>query len=103
MPLSTHRSEDGAPPTIAVEGRFDFGLHREFRNAYKSDDGTDAVRAYVIDLRNTEYMDSSALGMLLLLREFAGGDSADIRITNINQDIRQILEISNFNRLFTIE
>jgi anti-anti-sigma regulatory factor len=41
--------------------------------------------------------------MLLLLRDFAGGDQASIRIRNCNNDVRRILTISNFEQLFTIE
>jgi anti-anti-sigma factor len=56
-----------------------------------------------VDLGRTNYVDSSALGMLLLLREHAGGDDANIRIVNANDEIRKILTISNFDRLFKVE
>ena len=58
---------------------------------------------YVVDLNRTTYLDSSALGMLLLLRDHAGGDSAEIKIVNCNQDVKKILTISNFEQLFTIQ
>ena len=41
--------------------------------------------------------------MLLLLRDYAGGDSAQILIVNCNPDVRKILSISNFEQLFKIE
>ncbi|MFH6569337.1 STAS domain-containing protein, partial [Pseudomonas kulmbachensis] len=47
-------------------------------------------------------LDSSALGMLLLLREYAGGDESDIRVVNSNPDVRKILGTSNFDQLFDI-
>ena len=53
-------------------------------------------------MRETTYLDSSALGMLLLLRDFAGGDDGKVEITNCNADVRKILAISNFEQLFTI-
>mgnify|MGYP001770753456 FL=1 len=40
--------------------------------------------------------------MLLLLRDYAGGDSARIVIKNCNNDVRRILSISNFEQLFNI-
>jgi anti-anti-sigma factor len=55
-----------------------------------------------VDLSDTTYLDSSALGMLLLLRDYAGGDSARIVIENCNNDVRRILSISNFEQLFNI-
>ena len=41
--------------------------------------------------------------MLLLLRDHAGGDSADVRIVHCNPDVRKVLSISNFEQLFSIE
>lgn len=99
MSLSSNLSGDTL--TLSIKGRFDFNLHREFREAYKAGEGKDLK--YVIDLAGTEYMDSSALGMLLLLREFAGGENSDITITHCNPEIRKILTISNFDRLFKIK
>ena len=49
------------------------------------------------------YLDSSALGMLLLLRDYAGGDSASITIVHCNDDIKKIFAISNFEQLFDIK
>jgi len=36
------------------------------------------------------------------LRDYAGGDNANIAIENCNNDVRKILTISNFEQLFTI-
>lgn len=100
MSVTTNLSEDGKTYTIAISGRFDFNLHQEFRNAYENADPK-AVR-YRIDLADTDYIDSSALGMLLLLRERAGGDQSDIDVINCSAEIRNILTISNFDQLFNI-
>lgn len=86
---------------INVEGRFDFSAHQEFRSAYEDLDHP--PQKYAVDMSDTTYLDSSALGMLLLLRDHAGGDTSSIRIVNCNEDVRKILVISNFGRLFTIQ
>ncbi len=85
--------------TIHVEGRFDFNCHQQFRRAYENSPGSH--NEYVVDLRGTEYIDSAALGMLLVLRESAG--SATVRITNSRPAVRKILQIANFNTLFSID
>lgn len=111
MSLTTNYSEHDKAMTIRITERFDFSVHREFRQAYK-DRAAGTVR-YVVDLNGTDYMDSSALGMLLLLREHAmgmvqlSGDKAvgsdcGVRIINCSPEIRQILTISNFSKLFEI-
>ncbi|QKG66244.1 STAS domain-containing protein [Pseudomonas sp. B14-6] len=100
MSVVTDVSPDGKKLTISIEGRFDFGRHQEFRESYeKLEKKPESV---VVDLRRATYLDSSALGMLLLLRDHAGGDSSDIRVVNSNSDVRKILAISNFDKLFDI-
>jgi anti-anti-sigma regulatory factor len=54
-------------------------------------------------MKETTYLDRSALGMLLLLRDHAGGDTANIKIMNCNPDVKKILTISNFEQLFSID
>lgn len=100
MAIITQLSADGQELTIAIQGRFDFGAHQAFRDAYERVDGT--PKRYQVDLQGTTYLDSSALGMLLLLRDHAGGDHAQIRLLNCNGDVRKILAISNFEQLFQI-
>ncbi|MBF0187943.1 MAG: STAS domain-containing protein [Magnetococcales bacterium] len=89
---------------ISIKGRFNFEMHSQFRTAYQQSggDGPGKGMRYVIDLTGTEYIDSSALGMLLLLREEAGANEADIEIVNARPEIRKILETANFQRLFKI-
>lgn len=85
---------------IKIQGRFDFSVHKEFKIAYESSD--EKPGSFEVDLAGTSYLDSSALGMLLLLRDYAGGDSSSISITNTSSDIKKILTISNFGKLFKI-
>ncbi len=93
-------SQDGKKLTIKIKGRFDFGKHQEFRDAYERQPRRpDSV---VVDLKDTTYLDSSALGMLLLLRDHAGGDESDVRVVHASSDVRKILAISNFEKLFDI-
>jgi anti-anti-sigma factor len=88
----------GATLTIAIDGRFDFNCHQAFRRAYE---GVDGIDQYLIDLGKADYIDSSALGMLLLLRENVGSRGV-VKIVNANPAVRRILEIANFQRLFPL-
>jgi anti-anti-sigma factor len=95
--VMTTRSGDRV--TIRVAGHFGFPVYREFRDAYVQQ-APDA--SYLIDLQAAEYMDSAALGMLLVLREHVGNDAARIEIANCNPGVRKILAIAHFDRLFSI-
>ena len=87
---------------ISIKGRFNFEMHSQFRTAYQNETGSGSNKKFIIDLTGTEYIDSSALGMLLLLREEAGANESDIEIINARPEIRKILETANFQRLFKI-
>lgn len=100
MSIESEVSLDGKKLTIAIKGRFDFASHQAFREAYER--FYKVPEAYVVDLKETTYIDSSALGMLLLLRDHAGGEESDVSVINCNADVRKILAISNFDKLFDI-
>ena len=100
MAVTSHVSADGNQLTIAIKGRFDFAKHQDFRAAYEKNDPI--PESIVVDLKEATYIDSSALGMLLLLRDHAGGDDAEIQVVNSNNDVRKTLAISNFDKLFDI-
>jgi anti-anti-sigma factor len=91
----------GDQVTIAVTGRFEFQLYDDFRESYAETAGIGV--AYKVDLADTEYLDSSALGMLLLLREHAGGAAADIEIIQASPEVRRILDVANFGKLFRFQ
>ena len=101
MTISSSSTPDGKELTIKVQGRFDFSALQNFRNAYES--LSKPAAKYVIDLRESDYLDSSALGMLLALRDYAGGDSSDIKIINCKPDVKKILAITKLDDLFKIE
>ncbi len=101
MPLHRQFSIDGKELIISIKGKFDFSLVQEFRQAY-SDVG-DQQPTVFIDLRETEYLDSSALGMLLNMRKALGQSVKSIHIINCRPEVRSIFDISRFDKLFVIE
>ncbi|MBL3600363.1 MAG: STAS domain-containing protein [gamma proteobacterium endosymbiont of Lamellibrachia anaximandri] len=101
MSISKSISSDGSKVTIAVAGRFDFSTHQDFIKAYKEQ--PKGEKEYIVDLSNAEYMDSSAMGMLLQLREHSSKKPGSVVLVNGNEAIQDILRIANFSSLFTIQ
>lgn len=101
MALKKFVSDDGKKITIAIDERFDFSIHQEFRDTYIESDSTDSE--FVLDLSNTTYMDSSALGMILLLKDHVEKSSGTLKIFKPNDSVNKVLEIAQFHRLMTIE
>jgi len=97
----TQRISDGKA-TITLSGRFDFNAHRDFRDGYEAVLNASGVQSLDIDLSGVDYLDSSALGMLLLLKERVSARNIKLVLTGCKGTVKQILEIANFNKLFTI-
>lgn len=91
-------SESGQTLTISIKGRFDFSILQEFRDAYS--DKMDSSHSFVIDLAQTEYIDSSALGMLLNMKNHLGIDDRIIEIHNCQPNLMKIFNIAHFDKKF---
>ncbi|MCU7922167.1 MAG: STAS domain-containing protein [Candidatus Thiodiazotropha sp. (ex Dulcina madagascariensis)] len=100
MSISSELSSDEKSVTIKIAGRFDFSIHQEFMQAYKT--FPKGEKHFVVDLTNAEYLDSSAMGMLLQLREHSAGQSDSVVLKNGNEAVQDVLRIANFGKLFTI-
>ncbi|MGB3269455.1 MAG: STAS domain-containing protein [Rhodanobacter sp.] len=98
--MIVHHDSESDCLSLQLGERFDFSIHREFHDACLGEGRV--ARSYLIDLAQVTHMDSSALGMLLLLREHAGADHADIRIVNANSELRGTLRVAGFDKLFVL-
>jgi anti-anti-sigma factor len=96
-------SEADRKTILRLGGRFDFNASREFRDSYERVLGRREVEVIDIDLSEVDYLDSSALGMLLLLREKAEPAGIKLSLVNGRGAVRQILEVANFHKLFTLK
>ena len=98
MPVTTARDPQGAC-VISISGRFDFSSHPEFRGACSA--LTPGINV-IVDFSTTTYIDSAALGMLLLLRDRVG-DARHIQLAGCRGQPDQVLRIANFHKLFRYE
>ena len=92
----------GDKAILTLSGRFQFDSHREFRAAYDDVVGEAAVRVVVLNMAGVDYLVSSALGMLLLLKEKLAVVNKTVEITGTQGTVKQVLEVANFGRLFSI-
>lgn len=84
--------------TLAIKGRFDYACQQEFRDGFgQHPKGT----RFIVDLNEVSYIDSSALGMLLLLRDHAGGDGATVMLKGASDFVGSALKMARFERLFS--
>ena len=99
MGVVSENSAKGDEVTVAVSGRFDYRIYDSFKASFQ---GIDENRKTVnVDLSETDYMDSTALGMLLMMREHVGR-AVKICLVNPPPDVMRVLTIANFDKLFSI-
>lgn len=91
---------DNGVAQLRLSGRFDFNAHRDFRSAYESVLERAEVSSLLIDLDGVDYLDSSALGMLLIVREKAMQGRKSLSLSKPRPGVKQVLDIANFGKLF---
>lgn len=87
---------------LSVSGKFTFADNKVF-GIILDDIVKKAYKKVVVDLSSVEFIDSAALGILLLTRDKCKKVSANLVLKNPQGQVRQMFEISRFNELFTIE
>ena len=82
---------------ISVSGDFVFHGYREFNLAYTA---LPVKPAFVtVDLSETHALDSAALGMLLLLQDYAG--AGKVFIYKPSPQIKRTLDLTNMTDMFS--
>lgn len=88
---------------LRLAGRFDFTGHRAFKTAYVSALDEANAPEIVVDFERVDYLDSSALGMLLVLRDRAIEQNRRVVLENGKGVVGDVLRIANFHNLFEIK
>ena len=101
MEITSSYQNQGKVLVIDVGTKFDFSKVEDFRNAYS--ELNDGVTHIAVDLSRTEYMDSSALGMLLNMQKTLAGKELYYSIENARPQVAKILKISRFDKKFEIK
>ena len=101
MSISSKSINNGKECVISISDKFVFRLYREFRQAYTNCDPT--TKLITIDLKNTSYIDSSALGMMLLLKKYARENNLQVKMVNVARPILRAFEIVHLDKEFDIE
>jgi anti-anti-sigma factor len=85
---------------IRVQGRFDFLASAAFRESSRNITAVPGPKEIEVNLGEVDYIDSTALGCLLVLRDSARMSGKTVVLVGINGTIAPVLSIANFNRLF---
>ena len=101
MGITSRFIEDASEFQIAVSGKFDFSLLKEFRDVYEG--APKNAKKYILDMRSVDMIDSSALGMLLKMKRSLNLADGEVEIINCSSNVKKILTIAKFELMFSIQ
>ncbi len=99
--VTARQTSNGHSLVINVVGRLGFDIHREFRHAYEKQ--PKRYQRYAVNLQQCISIDSTGLGMLLMLRDFADVGKENLLLVHCTADVAQVLKYASFEQLFTIQ
>lgn len=92
---------EGDLTVIAVEGQLIVGNRQELKQTVL-DALENGARKFLIDFAGTGYIDSSGLGVLVSLSKKIREHGGELRLANLNDDLRSLFELTKLDTLFQI-
>jgi anti-anti-sigma factor len=101
MIVSTIAQNDSI--VITLSGSFNFLDQVAFRKSYEGQINGN-YKKYILDFRQVTFIDSSSLGMILLLNDYVNNNVKNkITLLNATPQVLSIFKVANFQKLFHIK
>lgn len=98
--MTINKNQNGTALEIALEGRLDTmtapELEAELNNSLQNAD------SLVLDFSKLEYISSAGLRVLLSAHK-AMSNKGGMKVTNVNEIVREVFEVTGFADILTIE
>ena len=86
---------------VGVEGQLIVGNRQELKQKVL-DALEEGSRKFIIDFSKTGYIDSSGLGVLVSLSKKIREQGGELRLANLNDDLKTLFELTKLDTLFQI-
>lgn len=83
--------------TLRLEGNFTYTQRKAFQEALKTV-STDQVEEVVIDLSQVAFLDSAALGLLMISHRQLEAERRKLSLAYPQPTVRQIIELANLHK-----
>jgi anti-sigma B factor antagonist len=93
--------KEGGVCVVAVEGQLIVGNRQELKQKVL-DELERGERRFLVDFSQTGYIDSSGLGVLVSLSKKIRELNGELRLSNLNDDLRTLFELTKLDTLFRI-
>ena len=86
---------------VDVEGQLIVGNRQELKQKVL-EELENGERKFVVDFEKTGYIDSSGLGVLVSLSKKVREQGGELRLANLNEDLKTLFELTKLDTLFFI-
>src|SRR5580700_8818129 len=100
MSFSLHKDKRGIV-VVGVDGQLIVGNRQELKQKVLDAIDTGA-RKFVVDFTRTGYIDSSGLGVLVSMSKKIREQGGELRLANLNDDLKTLFELTKLDTLFQI-
>ena len=98
--LNINKCTEDKKLTVALEGRLDTTTSPELENSLR--ESLEGVEELVMDLEKLEYISSAGLRVLLSAQTLMMKQGS-MKVTNVNETVMEIFEVTGFVDILTIE
>ncbi len=99
--MSFSMNRQGDVLVVDVDGQLIVGNRQELKQKVL-DELERGERKFLIDFSNTGYIDSSGLGVLVSLSKKIREQGGELRLANLNEDLKTLFELTKLDTLFQI-
>jgi len=85
---------------IKIIGKMSLYLHEKFHDAYKKE--LSQLKQITLDFSECDNIDSSGVGMLIVLRDACQSSGCDLTLTSLKDSTRELMERMSLTSLFNI-
>ena len=98
--LNIKTAKDAEKLTVALEGRLDTVTAPELEKCFK--EALPGVTELVMDFEKLDYISSAGLRVLLSAHKAMSKQGA-MKVTNVNEMVMEVFEVTGFSDILTIE
>ena len=98
--MTISKTQNGSVLEVALEGRLDTMTAPELETELKG--SMDSAESLVLDLSKLEYISSAGLRVLLSAHKTMSGKGG-MKVTNVNEIVREVFEVTGFCDILNIE
>lgn len=100
MNIIINKVDENGVKIISIEGSIDTLTAPDFEKQVLN--ALDGVKKLILDFSNVQYVSSAGLRSILLLNEKME-ETGEMTIKNINEEVREVFEMTGFDELINLE